>query len=124
MAKRNGGKRNSGKPRLPLRADGPGEDRVTEFLTVAWMLSVFTTLVCELSAVAATWYLRSNPEAVSITALASTLIFAALVIGLLSLVLMAIVWKMRRVRPPSGISVFSLVVGAAPGLLLILRKML
>jgi hypothetical protein len=125
MAKRPAGKRKQRKKTAPNpRWNGSEEDRTVEFFTIAWMLSVFTTLVCELSAVAATWYLRSHPQAVRIEVLASILVFASLVIGMLSLVLMAVVFRFRSTRPPHGISVFALVVGAAPGLLLLLRNVL
>jgi hypothetical protein len=109
--------------RRPVKP-GPDKDRLIEFFTVAWMVSVFTTLVCELMAVGATWYLRADPTALRMQALAGTLAFASLVIGLMSLALMGVVWSLSRVRPPTGISVFALVVGAAPGLLLLLKQLL
>ena len=116
-------KANKGKPSRS-RWDGPEENRVVEFFTIGWMLAVFTTLVCELSAVGVSWYLKTNPQSTGMALLLMILELAALVVGLLSLVLMAVVWNLRATRPPSGISVFALVVGAAPGLLLILRQML
>ena len=110
--------------RKATRPAGPAEDRVAEFLTVAWMLSVFTTLVCELGSAAAIWYLRAQPQAVQVAALASVLLFAALVTGTLSLVLMAGAWRLRRVKPPPGVSVFALVVGVAPVVMLLVRSFL
>src|SRR5687768_9262303 len=98
------------KARRRVVKPGPDNGRLVELFTVAWMLSVFTTLVCELMAVAATWYLRLDPAAARMMALATTLMFASLVIGLLSLALMGAVWSMSQVRPPTGISVFALVV--------------
>lgn len=125
MGKRPVGKRKSSKRPSPApRRNDPEENRAVEFFTVAWMLSVFTTLLCELSAVAATWYLQAHPEATRMAALTTILVFASLVVGLLSLALMAVVFRFRTVRPPNGISVFALVVGAAPGLLLLLRNVL
>jgi membrane protein YdbS with pleckstrin-like domain len=126
MGKRQSGKRKPGKRSVDPRPrkGEPEDDRVVEMFTVAWMLAVFTTLVCELSAVAATWYVQANPLSTRMALLASILIFAALIVGLMSLALMAVVWKLRAIRPPNGISVFALVVGAAPGLLLLLRNIL
>src|SRR5690606_13541250 len=116
MRKRPHGKRKSGNGTTPSpHRREPEESRAVEFFTIAWMLAVFTTLVCELSTVGATWYLQAHSQATSISVLASVLMFASLVIGLLSLALMAVVWQIRTVRPPIGISVFALVVGVAPG---------
>ena len=106
--------------RTPKRQHPPSrhppfeEDRVTEFLTVTWMMTVVTVLVCELGTVAATWYVRLRPESERIAILAGLLMFAALVIGLMSLGLLVLVLRRRRVPPPQGIVVFAAVVGAAP----------
>jgi hypothetical protein len=96
------------------RAFGSGESRAAEFLTVGWLLTTFTTLLCELGGVAATWFAQRNPQALGIAALASVLVFAALLTGLFSLALLAGAWKLRVVKPPRGITVFAIVVGLAP----------
>ncbi len=93
-----------------------------EFVTVAWMLSVMTALVCELGFVAARAYLFFvNAETVPIQVLATMLLFAALVIGLIALGLMMIVVRMRRVTPPRGILTFAAVVSIAPVAAMILK---
>lgn len=113
--------------RTPKRRHQPSggppfeEDRVTEFLTVTWMMTVVTALVCELGIAATTWYVRLRPEAERIAILAGLLMFAALVIGLMSLGLLVLVLRRRRVPPPRGIIVFAAVVGAAPLVALLLR---
>ncbi|HEY4310083.1 MAG TPA: hypothetical protein VGN12_11580 [Pirellulales bacterium] len=93
-----------------------------EFLTVAWMLSVMTALVCELGFVAARGYLLLvDSKTATIQALAAMLLFAALVIGLVSLGLMVLVVRMRRVTPPRGILVFAAVVSLVPVAAMIVR---
>jgi hypothetical protein len=95
----------------PTRDPNPS----VEFLTVAWMLSVMTALVCELGFVGARAYLLLvDPKTATIQALAAMLLFAALVIGLVSLGLMVLVVRMRRVTPPRGILVFAAVVSLVP----------
>jgi hypothetical protein len=42
------------------------------------------------------------------------LLFAAFVIGLIALFITPVVLRSRRVAPPSGVTVFALVVAAAP----------
>jgi hypothetical protein len=105
-------KRNQPTPKPPVQRD---PNPSVEFVTVAWMLSVMTTLVCELGFVAArAFLLLVNSEADPIRALAAMLFFAALVVGLISLGLMVIVMRMRRDPPPRGIVAFAAVVGTLP----------
>jgi hypothetical protein len=93
-----------------------------EFVTVAWMLSVMTALLCELGFAAARAYLLwVNAEAALIQALAAMLVFAALVVGFVSLGLMVIVVRMRREPPPRGIVAFAGVVGILPLVAILVR---
>jgi hypothetical protein len=112
------------KPKRRGRQPPARESRPAEFLTVCWLLSVLTALFCELGAAAALWYVSGRPDAKGIEALSAILMFAALLVGCFSLVLMAAVWKLRRARPPSGIMVFSTVVGLAPAAVLLLKSLL
>jgi len=99
-----------------------GEDRSVEALTIGWMLSVMTTLVCELGFTAArVVLLLVDRDAPWIATLAGVLLFAAAVVGLVSLLLAWAVVKMRREPPPRGILVFALVVGAAPLAMMLAR---
>lgn len=84
-------------------------------LTVGWMLMVFTTLACELGALLAYGYvMQFDRQAVSVGTLAGMLLFAACVIGLMSLLVCPVVLRTRRVPPPRSILVFAVVVGFAP----------
>lgn len=97
----------------------PAESRAADAVTVLWMLAVMTTLLCELGAAAANWYAATNPDAAKIEALLVVLLFGAVVNGSLTLVLTPVVLKVRRVPPPRGITVFAVVVGAAPWVVLL-----
>lgn len=97
------------------------EPRGVEVLTIVWMLSVTTTLVCELGAVAARWCSRMAPDNMLLTALSGLLLFAAAVVGLITLVLTPLVAKARRRGPPRGIVVFALAIGIAPLVVMLLR---
>jgi hypothetical protein len=99
------------------------ESRAADFLTIGWMMAVLTTLVCELGGLAGDLYVRWRPAAVGVGTLSGFLLFAALVLGLIGLALTALVFKARRVRPPRGVTVFSLAVNIAPLLLLVLREL-
>lgn len=106
----------------PVRAFGSVESRAAEFMTVGWLLTTFTTLVCELGAVIATWYASGHPQARGIATLAAVLMFAAMLTGLFSLALLVAAWKLRAVKPPRGIVVFSLVVSLAPLAIVFLNR--
>jgi hypothetical protein len=106
-----------------VRAFGGGESRAAEFMTVGWLLTTLTTLVCEVVGAAATWFAQRNPQAVGIAALATVLLFAAVITGALALLLLAVAWKLRTVKPPRGITVFAVFVSAAPLVMLFLEPL-
>jgi hypothetical protein len=109
--------------RRAKRQPATGDSRV-ESLTVAWMLSVVTTFVCEVVSVILSWYTtRINPEAVGLRTFGALLLFAAFVIGIISLLMLPVILKTRREPPPRGILVFSIVVGVAPLLLAFLEHL-
>jgi membrane protein YdbS with pleckstrin-like domain len=98
-------------------ADDP---RTAEVLTVGWMLTVSTTLACEVGFVLARWLAGGERPLMLLSYL---LLFAAVVIGLIALFITPVVLRSRRVPPPAGVTVFALVVAAAP-LLLVAIEML
>lgn len=106
---------------MPKRKSRPAvqpantEPATVETLTVGWMLSVLTALVCELGFAAARGYLLLvEPRSTKMQVLATVLLFASFVIGMSSLGLAYAVVRARRTPPPRGILVFSIVIGAAP----------
>lgn len=107
--KKNPKSRNRDAPR-----GGSPDERVVDFLTVGWMLAVMTTLACEIAEALGRWYLATHPDAESMVYLTTMLSFSATVVGLFALGLLAVVWKMRKVPPPRGIVVFSVVVCVLP----------
>ena len=88
-----------------------GDPRTVEVLTVGWMLTVVTTLACEVGFVLARWLARGER---SLTMLSRLLLFAAFIIGLIALFVTPVVLRSRRVAPPRGVTAFSVVVAAAP----------
>ncbi len=101
------------------RAPAAGDPRSIEALTIGWMLMVVTTLVCELSFAGVR---LSNPPLDSpLMVLSNLFLFAALVIGVLALLVTPVVLRGRRVPPPQGITVLAVVVGLAPVALVVLE---
>jgi hypothetical protein len=92
----------------------PDESRPAEAVTIAWTSSVTGTFVADLVVIAAHLYARSNPDARAAIALEAIMLLSAAAMGAISLALLAIVWRMRRVKPPRGYMWFATLVAVAP----------
>jgi hypothetical protein len=97
------------------------EPRTIEVLTVGWMLTVVTTLACEIGFAAAR--LMSDGSDGTLMMLSRLLLFAAFVIGILALLMTPVVVRSRRLPPPPGIIVFAVTVAVAPLVLAAMEMM-
>ncbi len=102
----------------PARPGPPSESRAAEALTVGWLLAVMTAGLCEVGSAIALALRALGP---GMELAGRYFFFAALVMGATSLILAAGVFKSRRVRPPRGITVVGLVIGAAPLVVVLLQ---
>ncbi len=98
------------------QASAPQEAKAVEVLTVAWMLSVMTALLCAVGATLAKVFAGDSP---AVQLFAGYLLFAAAVVGGLSLIMLGFVYRLRKVKPPSGVIFFAVVVGGAPILVML-----
>jgi predicted phage tail protein len=98
------------------------ETRSADVLTVGWMLMVFTALVCECGFLATRW-LAGAETGGTWAVLMVLLLFASTVIGVCVLLLTPVVIKARRTPPPSAVVVFSVLVGAAPWVIIVFQMM-
>lgn len=114
-------RRGSKSARGSAPARPPSESVAGEAATVAWTVSVTMVAACDLAAIAAHVYLLRNPGVHSIAVLAQLMLFGGAVIGAASLVLLPVVYRVRRVPPPTGFTVFAACAAAAPILALIAR---
>jgi len=99
------------------------ESRAAEAVTAFWVMSVVTVFLCDLAAAAARWYTRANPNQEKMAILAGLLLFAATATGIISLLLMPLVYRARREPPPRGFVVFAVVVGVMPILIAVVSAM-
>ena len=85
-----------------------------------------TALLCEAGAIAAAWAAAARPDWGNAATLRDLMIFSSLVIGTVSLAMAAVVRRRKFAENPrrSGITVFAVVVGAEPLLVLLGRSLL
>jgi hypothetical protein len=99
------------------------ETRVAETMTVGWMLTVMTALVCQAGLVGVRVLELYQPDLDSLGALGELLLFAALVFGAISLMLAPIVLRLRRTPVPPGITIFAVAVGLTPLAIVVWRSL-
>jgi hypothetical protein len=95
-----------------------GEDRASLSLTVAWMLTAFATgiaLVVVLIVQVLLWRFPPNTDGSKpFAAIPSLFLLIATVTGLLSLILMPVVYRVRRDPPPRSIGASVVIVCLLP----------
>jgi hypothetical protein len=94
------------------------EDRRTEAVTVAWMLTVFATFIADIAMVVAHFVVSSLEEATEVPshlrALPPLLLLIAACAGILCLALIYPTHVFRRDPPPRSITIFAVLVALAP----------
>jgi len=115
------------KPSKKKRARGNSsptlETRGGEALTVFWGVTVLTVMLTNLLAVAAHFYQLANPAAERIVLLKGLMLFAGALIGLVSIVILPILYRVRQSPPPRGFAVFGVCAAAAPILALLVEAL-
>jgi hypothetical protein len=113
-------------PKGNKAADDPRasqETQAAEAATIGWMLCVLTATVCELGVVAARLYFAWHPHATVIGTAGELLLFASAIIGAVTLVLIPVVHKVRRVKPPIAVTAFAAAIGLIPWLVLLRQSL-
>ncbi|MBX3412982.1 MAG: hypothetical protein KF708_09870 [Pirellulales bacterium] len=113
----------SSKKRDERSAGESVETRLADFFTVGWMLTVMMTCLCEVGAFALGVFLRYSEGGTNFELLRGMLLFAAVVLGLVTLILTAVVWRLRRVPPPTSVTLFAIVVAVVPMLTMIIQSL-
>jgi hypothetical protein len=104
----------------PTENPKTGETRATDAMTVCWMIAVMQTFLLELATIAVRWYTQLHPEQERAVMAFKLLYLSAALGGCISLLLLLVVFRLRRVPPPKGVTAFATIVGALPILTLLL----
>jgi hypothetical protein len=107
--------------RRSRRFQPPAESHAIEFVTIGWILSTLTTLACELIGLASALAAMFWTDLAAAALLSGFMLFAALVVGIVSLLLLAVVWRGRRQPAPRSLLVGSLMIALAAPLLMTIR---
>jgi hypothetical protein len=102
------------KNRRPRPAQDSPLGSPVDVVTVGWMLSVTTTLVCAGIAAIVWLFVHGRPNNEFAMLLVRYLHFSAVVTAVVSLALLAAVLKMRREAPPSIIVAVAVIVASLP----------
>ncbi len=120
--KKNQGKKNQGKKKPASKVESVSlETRASESLTVFWAVSVVMVFAVNLATIAVHYYLDANPEAEKMALLKGLLLFSGVLVGGVSLVVLPILYRVRKVPLPLGLAVFGACVGVAPILVVLVR---
>lgn len=103
------------------RAVSPAESQSGEAATIAWTVAVTMTLACDLTAAGAHFFVDGSEWSRVVALFRDLLLFGGAMIGALVLVLIPVVYRLRRVPPPNGFTAFAVCVALAPGIALIAR---
>lgn len=101
----------------------PAESNSAEALTVAWMVTVTTLLFANIAIVGAHFFSLKHPEAEGLRLMKEMLLIAGSTLGVISLALLPIVYRVRVVAPPTGLAVFGACLAAAPVLAILVRNL-
>ena len=110
------------KKRQKKHPQRPTETKASETVTIAWTLTVMTSLLCDLGTAAARFYVWAQPDAVRIGMLSGVLFLAAVVVGIFSLMLLPVVLKVRREPPPRAFIVLAVIVAIAPLVAIVMQR--
>lgn len=101
----------------------PLESKSSEALTVAWTVTITTLLFSNLAIVAAHYFSLQYPDNNGLRLMKEMLLIAGATLGVISLALLPIVYRVRTLAPPTGLAVFGACLAAAPVLALIVRSL-
>lgn len=83
-------------------------------MTIAWTVSVTGVLIANVILIAAKLALRFAPMSEGGRLFEGIMLLSAAMMGAVSLVLLAIVWRVRKIKPPRGYTVFAICIAVAP----------
>ena len=107
-------KKKNKKKSKPNHAPVTPETRASEAITVAWTVTVTTVLLCNLVIIASHFYIVNNPDAKKMELLRGMMLLGGSLVGIMSLLILPVLYRVRSVAPPRGVVVFGICAAIAP----------
>lgn len=92
-------------------------------VTVAWTVTITTLLFCNIAIVGAHYFSLQHPDVAGLKLMKEMLLIAGSALGVISLALLPIVYRVRNVAPPTGLAVFGACLAVAPLLAVLVRNL-
>jgi membrane protein YdbS with pleckstrin-like domain len=113
-------------PREKLRRSSGAKHRAAaptpDTLTVIWVTTIATVLLCEVSAAGARLYVRfADPHAKLMHMFSAYLLLTAAIIGFFLILLTPVVVKRKRSNPPPAFVAAAFVIGGIPWIAMLLQ---
>ena len=122
MAKKTKKKRKAKKAKpVPRHLVEAAESRSALSATVAWTLSLMSTLVAEVIGFLSRLYTKMVEPNDLLTVMGAIMLFVALVAGVVTLVLTPVVLKLAKKRPPNVIVQLACIAGALPIVVILIQ---
>lgn len=124
MTKKEKNKKKSRKPmQHKKRVPQPVETRASEALTVCWGVTLTILIVCNVIVIGSQLYVSWYPEAKRTAIFGDLLLLAGSMVGVFSLVLLPLLYRVRQIPPPNGVAVFGACLAIAPILGLLMKAL-
>ena len=117
------GKKRRKPEKRAVRRPATAESQTSEAATIAWTVAVTMVVACDLAAIAAHIYVLNNPEATRAASLGALMLLAGAIVGAGAMAFTPVVYRLRRIPPPTGFVVFAACASAAPILAIIARAL-
>jgi hypothetical protein len=124
MAKQMNKTRSKDRPKAVRRPPtAPAETQAAVAATVAWTVATTMGFACNIVAIGAHLFAGANPGQPGPAMFRDMLLLAGVVTGLVVLSLLPVVYRLRRLPPPTGYAVFAVCVATAPIVALVARAL-
>lgn len=129
MSKKKKGKRKAKKRSTPAtttqsqRLQQAAETRSAVAATVAWMLSLMSTITAEVLGLACRWYTVLVEPSDLLTVLSTVMLFVAVIAGGITLLLTPVVLRIAKTRPPQSVVQVAVFAGVLPLIAVALQQL-
>lgn len=109
------------KQSVPAHLQEAAETRTAVATNVAWMLSLMSTLMAEGIGLICRWYTALVEPVDLLTVLSRIMLFVALISGIVTLIMIPLVYRFNKTKPPAFIVQLAVLAGGLPLAVLLIQ---